>query len=157
MEKTNKSKSVRPVPEGYHTITPYLVSDNATELIHFIEQAFGGKLMFKMLHDNGRVMHAVITIGDSTIMISDTMEGMQTQTAMLYLYLENADETYKKALNSKATSVREPKTEFYGDRAGAVKDPSGNIWWIATHVEDVSDEELRRRSRELDQKHEVHV
>jgi PhnB protein len=82
-------------------------------------------------------------------MVSDTMEGMEPHTAMLYLYLEDADAVFKKAVGAKATSVQEPKTEFYGDRAGAVKDEWGNVWWIATHVEDVDPEELDRRVKEV--------
>jgi PhnB protein len=159
MEKTSKSKSARAVPEGYHTVTPYLISDDAAGLIRFIEQAFDGKVTSKTMRDDNRIMHATISIGNSTIMISDTMEGMPPHTAMLYLYLENADETYKKAIKAKATSISEPKTEFYGDRAAAVKDASGNTWWMATHVEDVSEDELQRRSKEFlkQGKDEVHA
>jgi PhnB protein len=148
MEKTaSKSKSVRAVPEGFSTVTPYLVVDEAAKLIEFIKNAFDGKVTF-ITHgdDKEKIMHATVKIGDSTIMISDTMEDNKTQTSMLYLYLEDADAVYKKAIQAKATSVREPITEFYGDRAGAVKDSWGNTWWIATHVEDVSDEELKQRA-----------
>jgi PhnB protein len=150
MKNSSKNQSVRPVPEGYRTVTPYLVVDNAAALIEFIERAFGGKLMFKMgREEDHRIMHAVVTIGDSSIMLADTMEGMPVYNGMLYLYLDNVDETYKKAIEAKATPVREPKTEFYGDRSGAVKDEWGNTWWIATHVEDVNDEELQRRAKEM--------
>ncbi|MEX2231068.1 MAG: VOC family protein [Cyclobacteriaceae bacterium] len=122
MEKT-KSKSVRAVPEGFQTATPYLVADNAAKLIEFIKNAFDGKVSFISNRDDNKIMHATVTIGTSTIMISDTMEGMEPHTAMLYLYLEDADGVFKKAVDSKATSVQEPKTEFYGDRAGAVNPP----------------------------------
>jgi PhnB protein len=153
MEKTaSKSKSVRAVPEGYSTVTPYLIVDEAAKLIEFIKNAFDGKVTFITHRDDKKIMHATVKIGDSTIMISDTMEDNKTQTSMLYLYLENADAIYKKAIQAKATSVHEPTTEFYGDRAGAVKDSWGNIWWIATHVEDVSDEELKRRATEFQRK-----
>jgi uncharacterized glyoxalase superfamily protein PhnB len=94
-------------------------------------------------------MHATVMIGNSTIMISDVMENTPPQTSMLYLYLEDVDKFYKKAIQEKATSVREPKNEFYGDRAGAVKDEWGNVWWIATHVEDVDENELERRSKQM--------
>jgi PhnB protein len=149
MEKASKKKSVRAVPEGYHTVTPYLVVDKAHDLIDFIKNAFDGKVNFIAKRDDGGIMHATVSIGDSTIMISDTMDGMQPQTSMLYLYLEDADAVFRKAVNAKATSIREPATEFYGDRAGAVKDQWGNMWWIATHVEDVDDEELKRRSEKF--------
>ena len=148
MKKT-KSKSVRAVPEGFQTATPYLVVDNAAKLIEFIKNAFDGKVSFISNRDDNKIMHATVTIGTSTIMISDTMEGMEPHTAMLYLYLEDADGVFKKAIDSKATSVQEPRTEFYGDRAGAVKDEWGNVWWIATHVEDVDPEELDRRLKEI--------
>lgn len=148
MEKT-KSKSVRAVPEGFHTVTPYLIVDNAAKLIEFIKNAFGGRVTFISNGDENKVMHATVSIGTSTIMVSDTMEGMGPRTAMLFLYLEDADGVYKKAIDAKATSVQEPRTEFYGDRAGAVKDEWGNEWWIATHVEDVAPEEMERRSKEV--------
>ena len=147
MEKP-KSKSVSPVPEGFETVTPYLVVDNATKLIEFVKKAFDGSVTSITKREDSKVMNASVTISTSTIMISDTMEGMPPQTAMLYLYLEDADRVYKKAIDAKATSVQEPRTEFYGDRAGAVRDEWGNMWWIATHVEDVSPEELDRRAKE---------
>jgi PhnB protein len=147
MENTKKSKSVNAVPKGYHTVTPYLVVDNAAGLIGFIEKAFGGKLTFKTLHKDNSIMHATVEVGDSTIMVSDTMEGMNAQTAMLYLYLENVDDVYKKALAAKSISVREPRDEFYGDRAGAVKDSWGNVWWVATHMEDIDAAELDKRAK----------
>lgn len=153
-----KNKSVRPVPEGFHTVTPYLIVDGAAELIEFIKNAFGGKDPYIIKGENNSIMHATINIGDSRVMISDTMEGTEPQTAMLYLYVENTDELYKKAINSKATSVYEPTSEFYGDRAAAVKDKWGNIWWMATHEEDVDDAELEKRKAkhiaEYKKKHE---
>jgi PhnB protein len=148
MEK-NRNKSVPPVPEGFETVTPYLVVPNAANLIEFIENAFGGSVSFISKMDDNKIMHATVSIGTSTIMISDTMEGMEPQTAMLYLYLEDADKVFKKAIDAKATSIREMQTEFYGDRAGAVKDEWGNTWWIATHVEDVDPEELDRRMKDV--------
>jgi PhnB protein len=145
----NKNKSVRPVPEGFRTVTPFLIVDNAAGLIDFIKQAFDGKQTFLMNDDDNKIMHATVKIGDSTIMLSDTMEGMPAQTAMLYLYVEDVDSLYQKALKAKATSVHEPTNEFYGDRAAAVKDKWGITWWIATHVEDVEQNELERRSKEV--------
>lgn len=161
MEQASKSKSVRAVPEGHHTVTPYLVVDNAQGLLEFIQSAFNGNVTFVTKMDNGKIMHATVAIGDSLVMISDTMEGMEAHTAMLYLYLEDVDSVYKQAVQAKATPVREPVTEFYGDRAGAVKDPWGNLWWIATHVEDVDPDELERRTTEMmkqrQQSGEVHA
>lgn len=146
MEKVSKDKSVRAVPEGYHTITPYLVVDNAQALIEFIKNAFDAKVSFVTKRDDDKIMHAEVSIGDSFLMLADTMEGMAAQTAMLYLYLEDVDSVFQRAVKVNATTVREPRTEFYGDRAGAVKDEWGNTWWIATHVEDVDQQELERRA-----------
>jgi uncharacterized glyoxalase superfamily protein PhnB len=162
MEKSKKNKSVRAVPEGFHTVTPFLLVDNAEKLIEFIKNAFGGKLTYITKTEDDKVMHATVMIGNSTIMISDQMENTPPQTAMLYLYLDDVDATYKKAIQAKGISVHEPTNEFYGDRAGAVKDEWGNVWWMATHVEDVDEEELNRRSKEVLQERkekgsEVHV
>lgn len=148
MEKTRKSKSVRAVPEGMRTITPYLVVRGAQQLIEFIEKAFDGKVTYRMDQADGKITHATMSIGDSTIMLADATEGMSQQTAMLYLYLDDADSAFEKARESDATLLQEMKTEFYGDRAGALKDKWGNIWWMATHVEDVQDEELQRRAEQ---------
>jgi PhnB protein len=92
-------------------------------------------------------MHATVQIGDSTIMICDAMETTPAQPAILYLYVENADQLFKKATQAKATVVLEMENQFYGDRVGAVKDEWGNVWWIGTHVEDVNQKELERRSK----------
>ena len=146
MEKSSKNKPVRPVPEGFRTVTPYLIADNAPGLIEFMERAFDGKVTFRMDGDDGKITHATVAIGDSTVMLADAMNGMSPQTAMLYLYLEDADATFRKAVQANATVLQEPKTEFYGDRAGAVKDQWGNVWWMATHVEDVDEDELQRRA-----------
>ena len=148
MENASKNKSVRAVPEGYQTVTPYLVVENAQGLIDFIKNAFDGKETFNFKRDDNKIMHATVSIGGSIVMISDTMEGMPAQTSMLYLYLEDADSVFRKAVQANATSVREPVTEFYGDRASAVKDQWGNMWWMATHVEDVDQQELERRAAE---------
>ena len=148
MEQATRNKSVRAVPEGYHTVTPYLVVDNAKGLMEFLRNAFNANIRAVMDRDDGRVMHAEVSIGDSILMISDTMEGMQAQTAMLYLYLDDVDSVFQKALQAKGTSVREPKDEFYGDRSGAVRDEWGNMWWIATHVEDVDPKEMERRAEQ---------
>jgi PhnB protein len=147
MEKQGTLKSIKPVPEGFHTVTPFIIVNNAAGLIQFIEKAFGGKQTYITKEDDGKIMHATASIGDSTIMLCDVMEGMPAQTAMLYLYLPDVDRVYQNALKANATSVHEPSDEFYGDRAGAVKDQWGNVWWIATHVEDVDEQEIERRKK----------
>jgi uncharacterized glyoxalase superfamily protein PhnB len=148
MENSQSKKSVRAVPDGYHTVNTYLVVENAAGLIEFIKKAFNGNEVFNMKHPDGKIMHAAIKIGDSTIMISEVMDNMEPQTAMVYLYVEDVDTLYKQALAAKGEAIREPRDEFYGDRAGAVKDAFGNTWWIAKHIEDVGDTELKRRGLE---------
>lgn len=143
--KKGKGKSV---PKGLHTVTPYLIVDGADELIEFLKNAFGGELTFIHRGDDNYVTHATVEIGDSTIMIGDTMKEMKPQTAMLYLYVDDVDAVFRQAVNANATVEREVRNEFYGDRGGAVKDKWGNTWWIATHIEDVGKEELERRGRE---------
>jgi PhnB protein len=148
MEKTSKSKPANAVPEGFHTVTPFLIVDGAERLISFIKDAFDGKQLFISKDDDGKVIHATVSIGNSRIMLSDTM-GMPAQTSMLYLYVENVDEVYRKAVKAKGISVHEPSDEFYGDRAAAVKDEWGNVWWMATHVEEVDEKELDKRAKQV--------
>ena len=149
--KNQKNKSVKAIPEGMHTVTPYLIVDGANELIRFIEQAFNGKTTAIMKTKEGRVMHAGVQIGDSQIMVSDSTEQYAAGTSRLYLYVDDVDATYKSAIDAKGISLREPTDEFYGDRSSGVKDPWGNEWWIATHVEDVDEEELEKRSEQFQQ------
>jgi uncharacterized glyoxalase superfamily protein PhnB len=133
-----------PVPPGYATVTPYLCVTDAAKLIEFLKQAFDAQLLFKMDGPGGRIMHAEMTIGDSRIMLAQPEPGKETN-AMLHLYMPDTDATYKRALAAGATSVREPANQFYGDRSAGVRDQFGNQWYIATHVEDVSQEEMERR------------
>ncbi len=147
--KNQKSKSVKAIPEGMHTVTPFLVVDGANEFIRFIEQSFDGKTTSIMKTKDGKVMHASVQIGDSQVMVTDATEQYPAGTCRLYLYVDDVDKTYKKAINAKGTSLREPTDEFYGDRSSGVKDNWGNEWWIATHVEDVDDEEMEKRARQF--------
>ncbi len=137
--------SVKPVPDGYHTITPYLIVEEADKLIEFIQEVFNGQVLFKMQDDAGRINHAEIKIGDSIMMLAETSEEWKPTKTLLHLYVEDIDATYQKALDTGAISVKEPKNEFYGDRIAWVKDSFGNFWGIATHIEDVSEEEIKRR------------
>ena len=134
----------KPVPEGYATVTPYLCVSDAAKLIDFLQQAFDAQLLFKMDGPGGRIMHAEMTIGDSRIMLAQPEPGQETH-AMIHLYVPDTDATYKRAIAAGATSVREPADQFYGDRSGGVRDMFGNQWYIATHVEDVTPEEMDRR------------
>lgn len=145
-------KKVSSVPKGFHTVTPFLIVDGADEQIEFIKNAFGGELTFMQRDEKDLVMHATVRIGNSTIMISDTMDGMTPMNAMLFLYVNDVDNIFQKAVDAKGKVERELKDEFYGDRTGAIKDQWGNTWWIAMHIEDVSKEELERRAKDASKK-----
>ncbi len=137
---------VKPIPDGYHTVTPYLVVEGAAKLIDFMKQAFGAEERGRMGPPGGPVMHAEVHIGDSVIMLADAGGENPPIPAMIHLYVEDADATYQRALQAGATSLREPADQFYGDRSGGVRDAFGNQWWVATHVEDVSPEEMEKRA-----------
>jgi PhnB protein len=144
--------AVKPIPEGYHTVTPFMLAKDAAKLIDFIIAAFDA--VQKHRHDvGGKVMHAEIKIGDSIIMLAEANEKWPASPSILYLYVNDVDSTYRQALQAGGTSLREPTTEFYGDRSCGVVDAFGNQWWIATHVEDVSPEELKRRQEDMTKSH----
>ena len=141
---------VKPVPEGFHTVTPYIVVDGAEKIIRFMKEAFGAEPVFEpMMQPDGKVMHAEFKIGNSIVMISDSSERAQATSSMLYLYVPNVDAVYQKALKAGGTSVMEPADMFYGDRSGGVTDPAGNHWHIGTHIEDVAPAELKKRATEF--------
>ena len=139
--------AVKPIPEGYHTVTPYLIVRGAAQLIDFMKRAFAAEEIQRMPLPDGSIMHAEVRMGDSRVMLSEASGEYQPMPTMLHLYVEDMDTLYQRALQAGATSLRQPVDEFYGDRIGGVKDPFGNQWWIATHIEDVSPEELARRQQ----------
>jgi len=139
---------VKPVPDGYHTVTPYLVVPDVRAQLEFLSKAFGGVLSEQIDEQGGDIRHAEITIGDSVIMIGMARDGTAPSSSMFYLYVDDCDAYYQRALDAGATSVMPPEKQFYGDRSGGVRDAFGNQWWVATHVEDVSPEELQRRASE---------
>ena len=128
--------TVKPIPEGYHTVTPYLVVQEAAQLIDFVKQVFGATETFRGTGSAGGI-HAEVRIGDSMVMIGGggAWSG-EPSPAMLYLYMDDADSIYQRALQAGATSITEPADQPYGDRLAGVKDPFGNVWYIATHIED---------------------
>lgn len=132
-------------PKEYHTVTPYLVVENAAGLLEFMKAVFGAEPAVLMNKMDGSVMHAEVPVGDSVIMLSDSNEQNPPIPAMLYVYVEDCDATYQKALAAGAASVRTPRNEFFGDRTANVRDPFGNRWEFATHVEDVSAEQMQSR------------
>ena len=139
---------VNPIPDGYHTVTPYLVVSDADQLIQFARRAFDATVIEEMRRPDGAVMHAELQIGDSRVMLGQANEQHSAMPACIYLYVPNTDATYKKALAAGAVSTMEPVHQFYGDRNAGVRDSNGNMWWIGTHVEDVPPEELKRRAAE---------
>jgi PhnB protein len=141
--------AVKPIPDGYHTVTPYLVVQGAATLIEFLKQAFEATEIRRALHPEGSIMNAEVRIGDSVVMVSEARGELKPMPSSIYLYVENTDLTYKHALQAGGTSMMEPEDEFYGDRNAGVKDPTGNHWWIATHQEDVSPEEMEKRTKDL--------
>jgi uncharacterized glyoxalase superfamily protein PhnB len=139
--------AVKPIPENYHSVTPYLVVKGVERLIDFIEQTFDTKRPHELMRrPDGSIGHAEIRVGDSMIMMGEPMPGQPLMPATLYVYVRDIDATYQRALRAGATSVMEPANQFYGDRSGGVQDPTGNRWWIATHVEDVAPDEMARRA-----------
>jgi PhnB protein len=140
---------VKPIPEGYHSVTPYLTVHDAAKLLAFVKEAFGAEETVMMPGPNGKIGHAEVRIGDSMVMMGDASLGeFGAMNGMVLVYVDDVDKTYAKAIEAGAKSLREPKDEFYGDRTGGVEDPTGNRWWISTHIEDVPPEEMDRRARE---------
>ncbi len=154
------SSSVKAIPRGYHSVTPYLIVKGGAKALAFYTKAFNAREIFRMDGPNGSVGHAEMIIGDSHIMLADefpTMGFVGPETlggagVSLMIYTEDCDAMFQQALAHGATEVRPLQNQFYGDRSGTLKDPFGHMWTIATHVEDVSPEELDRRSREMMEK-----
>lgn len=145
--------AVKPIPDNFHNVTPYLVVPGVTKLIDFLKQAFGATELFRMPRPDGAIMHAEVKIGDSIVMMGEPMGEHQPMPGCLYLYVEDTDAVYKRALQAGGTSTMEPADQFYGDRSAGVKDPVGNHWWIATHKEDVPPDELTRRAEAFMKQH----
>lgn len=147
------SDQVKAIPEGYHTVTPYLIFQDAAKAIDFYQQAFGAVELFRMATPDGKVGHAEIKIGSSPIMLGDEHPQMGYHSVQHYggspisimLYVEDSDAIYQQAVAAGATVKQEIKDQFYGDRSGTVADPFGYFWTISTHKEDVAPEEMERR------------
>lgn len=141
-----------PRPDGHHTITPSFVVPGVAKVIAFLETAFGGKVIDRYDGPNSTIAHAEIRIGDSVMMCGDPMHGMAPMPAALSFYVDDAaavDATYKTALAAGATSVTEPRDQFYGYRSATVRDPGGNQWTICAVIEQVSSEEAHHRMAKL--------
>jgi PhnB protein len=129
---------IKAVPEGHHTVTPYLVVSGVAKLIEFAKQAFGAEEVFLSKRPDGSVQHAEVKIGDSRVMMGEGAPGGKNFPGMLHLYIEDVDAVYQRAIQAGAKSLREPADQPHGDRMGGVEDAFGNQWWIATHVKDVA-------------------
>jgi PhnB protein len=138
-----------PLPNNYHTVTPYLTVAGAENLINFMEQVFQATVSLRMQRTDGSLGHADIRVGDSVIMLSEASADWPAMPAALHLFVDDTDAAYRRALQAGAVSIMEPADQFHGDRMAGVKDTFGNVWWLATHVEDVSAEELQRRAAEM--------
>jgi PhnB protein len=137
--------SVKPIPDGFHAVTPYLFVEGAARLIEFISAAFEGELTSRETRPDGGIMHATMRVGDSMLMLADATSPLGPMPASIYLYVRDSDAVYQSALKAGGISVFPIMTLPSGQRYGGVKDPCGNIWWVATQVEDVSPEEQERR------------
>lgn len=137
--------AVKPIPEGYHSVTPSLNVQGAAKLIDFAKRVFGAQETFRMPGPDGAVMHAELKIGDSVVMLGEALREPPTK-ASLYVYVKNVDTTFKQAIAAGATPLSEPSDMFWGDRVGRARDAFGNTWGIAQHVEDVAPQEMTRRA-----------
>ncbi len=150
--------TVQPIPDGYHGATPYLCVHDGAAALDFYAKAFGATELSRMSEPCGKVGHAEVKIGEAIIMLSDEFPEMGVRsprsiggspTAIL-LYFEDVDAIAKRAVDAGGKLIRPVENQFYGDRSGKLEDPFGHTWWIATHVEDVSPEEMTRRAAALD-------
>ena len=134
------------IPEGYHTVTPCVIVPGIRQVLAFLQVVFDAKVGELYLRPDGAVRYVEVRIGDSILKMGDPMVEFAPSPSRLYVYVADADAVYARALEAGAASIREPSNQFYGDRNAMVQDPAGNVWWIATHREDVSPSELRRRA-----------
>lgn len=148
------ANEVKPIPEGYHTVTPYLIIRNAASAIDFYKKAFGAIELFRMPQPDGKIAHAEIKIGDSPIMLSDEhpdlgFKSPQTlggSPVSILLYVDDVDSVFNQAVAAGGKIDKPVEDKFYGDRSGSLTDPFGHLWHIATHTEDVSPEEMEKRA-----------
>jgi PhnB protein len=151
--------SVKPIPDGYHSVTPYIIVDGAARAIDFYREAFGAEELFRMDAPGGRIGHAEIRIGESPVMLADEHPEYLAKAPGAYggspihlmIYVEDCDAVFARAVAKGATVVRPVKDQFYGDRSGTITDPFGHQWTIATHKEDLSPGELERRAAAMGQ------
>lgn len=152
------AKTVRPVPEGFHTVTPHLTVRDGAKAIEFYKKALGAQEKMRMTSPDGRIVHAELKIGDSIVFLADEFPNMPggtvspetlggRRTGGINLYVEDADKLFDQAIQAGATSLMPVSDQFWGDRHGALIDPFGQLWSVSTHVEDVSQQELEERAK----------
>jgi len=148
---------VKPIPEGYPRLNPYLIVDGAAQAIEFYTAVFGAKERMRLGAPDGKIGHAELEIGDSVIMVADEFPAMEAFAPAKYggspigvhLYVEDVDAVARKAVAAGAKLVRKVENQFYGDRSGTIEDPFGHRWYVSTHVEDVPEDEIARRAAGL--------
>jgi PhnB protein len=144
---------VNSIPQGYHSLTPYLVVNDANRAIEYYKQAFKAKETVRMAGPGGKVGHAELKIGDSMLMLSDEMPGNRSPQSLggspvsIFLYVEDVDSVFNEAVKAGAKADMPPQDMFWGDRFGKLTDPFGHSWALATHIEDVAPEEMKKRSQ----------
>jgi len=148
MKMTIQSKEVQPVPEGYHSVTPWIISRNTANLLDFMSKAFGAEEMGRVYNEDGTIGHAETKIGDCIVMAFDARKEWPPTPCFLRFYVSDGDAVYQQALAAGATSVTEMTSLSFGDRVGRVRDPFGNLWWIQTRLENLAPEEMAKRAAE---------
>jgi uncharacterized glyoxalase superfamily protein PhnB len=146
--------AAKPIPDGYHSVTPFLTVRGASNVVAFLKNAFGAEQTGEAIkHSDGTIMHAEVKIGDSRVMLAEESEMAKATPSTLYLYVPDVDAAFQRAVKAGGRTIMEPMDMFYGDRSGGVKDPSGNSWFLATHKVDVAPNELQTRADEWNKKH----
>ncbi len=140
--------AVNPIPENYPRVIPYLIINDVLKMQNFLKEVFNAEIIEAMALPDGTVNHGEVRIGDSVIMMGKASDDYPAKPAMIYIYVENVDEVFKKAISLGAKSIMEPADMFYGDRNGGFEDEQGMSWWIASHIKDVSKEEMERLNAE---------
>ena len=145
-----ESKMVDKIPNGFNTLTPFIIAPDGDRVIKFAEEAFGAKTKSCLRHKDGSVWNAELDVGTSKLLVGSAHGSQPAFPAFIYVFVEDTDKVYQSALNAGGKSLMEPSNQFYGDRNAGVMDADGNVWWIATRVEDVDQTEIQRRAAEFE-------
>jgi len=157
--------ATKSIPDGYHTVTPYLIVKGAAAAIEFYKRVFGATELMRMPSPDGRIGHAEIKIGDSAIMLADehpemgylSPQSLGGTAVSMMVYVDRVDDVFKRAVETGAKEMRPVEDQFYGDRSGTLQDPYGHTWTIATHMEDIAPEEMRKRAEKFMQKQKANA